>query len=326
MKQLLILPFFLLLIYATVVDADTIYLKDGQELKGVVVEDYNDRIILSTEKGETSFLKKDIEKISYEIPEENLVKLGAFYKDKGDYKRALYYYEVAYKLNPNMNEARDGVSLLSNMIFRKRESDLEKQVVLRQDIEEKMGKSATEENTAQALDIAAGKAKELKAHVGISIESVGPHIKVSKVLKGSPADEAGVREGDSIISIWGKLIKYMQPKDIYDLFLNSEVSEIRITGSRDISLILGKNHLLGGAEERVGARLKVELEGLTVDQITLGGPVDKAGILKGDRITKISNSSTRYMPFESACKLIEGTKGDSINLEIQREFIIWKKG
>lgn len=324
MRYLSLPPLILLLILMCgPLCADTILLKDGQELKGVVVEDYHDRVVFSTEKGEVGLSKKSIEKISYETQEENLVKLGDFYRDKGDYKLALYYYEAAYKLNPDMKEAQQGTLLATNMIFCKRESDLEKEVALKQDTEENLGRPLKDE-TFESKPLEA-KIHELWEKVGISIENVGPDMKVSKVLKKSPADKAGIEEQDVIVSVWGKLIKYMQPNDVYDLLLHSEVSELRITVSRNKSILLKKNHVFDPAERKIGGRLSMEFEGLTVIKVDSAGPLENAGVLEGDRITRLADSSTRYMPLEVAYKLIETTKNNTLSLDIQREVVLWKR-
>jgi len=322
MKYFLILPLFLFLI-AKGLYADTVLLKDGQELKGVVVEDYHDRIVLSTEKGEIGVFKKEIDRISYDTKWEDFVKLGALYKDKGDYKPALYYYEAAYKLNPDSKEARDGISLVTNVMFRKKESDLEKEVALRQDTEERMGKAVSGEVfEAKATEASINK---LWNSVGLAIENTGSDIKVRSVLKDSPAGKEGIKGGDEVISIWGKLVKYMQLEEVYSLFLASNVSEIRVNIARDKSVEVKKSRVFGGAEDMTGARLSMELEGLTVSDIKEEGPFKKAGILKGDMITRLGGVSTRYMPLEIAYKIIEDLKGDSLDLEIQREVILWRK-
>jgi hypothetical protein len=59
---------YILLLVATVcglcaagnAPADTVYVKDGKELKGIVVEDFKDRIIFSTADGEITVMKSDI--------------------------------------------------------------------------------------------------------------------------------------------------------------------------------------------------------------------------------------------------------------------------
>ena len=44
---------------------------DEKRVKGVVVEDYDDRIVLSTIDGEKSIMKQKIERILYDMDEQN---------------------------------------------------------------------------------------------------------------------------------------------------------------------------------------------------------------------------------------------------------------
>lgn len=324
MRHLLIPPLFLFLIICGAVSADTIYLKDGQEVKGVIVEDYHDRIIISTEKGEIGTAKKDIEKISYSDLADNFVKLGAYYKDKGDYKTALYYYEAAYKIAPDMKEAREGSLLVNSLLFNKKESDLAEQVRLRQDTEEKLGVQAGNEDISQSA-ILGKKAQEILNRTGLSVQILGNDIAVKEVLRGSPAREAGVDKGDIIVSVWGKLLRYMQIKDVYDLFLKGSSNEIKLVVSREIKVLLKRNGFFKGSEDMIGARLVMELEGLTVKEVMPQGPFDKAGVLKGDRITRIGDSPTRYISLEAVCETIEKTQADSLIFEIQRELSFWRE-
>ncbi|MFA4842837.1 MAG: PDZ domain-containing protein [Candidatus Omnitrophota bacterium] len=314
---------FIVALTCQVLRADTILLRDGQELKGVIVEDYHDRVVISTEKGEIGAAKNNIDKISYDSADENLVKLGAFYKDRGDYKLALHYYESARKINPDLKEAREGSLLVTNMMMNKKEADVARDIAMRQDTEENMGRP----QPAEQLEINAVRkgADELWSAAGISIEKAGSDVEVAKVMNKSPAYEAGMRPRDTIVSIWGKLIKYMPLENVYDLFLSSKVSEIRVTIAREESAAPRGKFLFGGAEDIIGARLSMELDGLTVSEVRTAGPFDDAGILKDDRITKINAASTRYMPLESFYKMIEDIKGKTLKLEIQREITLWRK-
>jgi len=321
-RGLAILPFFLLVL-CTVLNADIMYLKNGQEVKGVIVEDYHDRVVLSAEKGESYYLKNQIEKIRYDTPEANLVKMGQIYKDKGEYKAALYYYRAAHKINPDMKEAQDGTILLTNLILQTREQDLEAQIAIKQDTEEKMGKVTGKKNLSVSLGI---RAEELQRRLGISIRVIDSQVKVDKVFKKSVAYEAGIKKGDTIISVWGKLVRYMQLEDVYTLLLSGTINELKMVIARKAPLVLNEKRIFRGAEEMIGGRLRTKFRGLMVISILEAGPLKKAGIIEGDLLIKIGESPTRYMPLESAYKLIEETKKGLLNLEIQREFAIWKRG
>lgn len=322
MRWLFILPFAFALTCQAVC-ADTVLLRDGQEIKGVIVEDYHDRVVVSAEKGEMGITKEKIDKISYDNPEDNLVKLGAFYKDKGDYKRALYYYESARKINPDLKEAQDGSVLVTNLMMNKQEADAAADVAMKQDTEDHMGvQDAAAQSEADAIKKSAD---ELWSSTGLVIEKAGPDIKTGRVMDKSPAYEAGIRANDTIVSVWGKLAKYMPLENVYGLFLSGGVTETRVVIARDEAVAVKNQSLFGGAEEMIGARLSMEPDGMTVSDVKAAGPFDNAGILKGDRITRVGASSTRYMPLESAYKMIEGTKTGTLDLEIQRETVFWRK-
>ncbi|NQU74292.1 MAG: PDZ domain-containing protein, partial [Candidatus Omnitrophica bacterium] len=263
------------------------------------------------------------EKIRYDTPEANLVKMGQIYKDKGEYKAALYYYKAAHKINPDMKEAQDGTILLTNLILQTREQDLEAQIAIKQDTEEKMGKVTGKKNLSVSLGI---RAEELQRRLGISIRVIDSQVKVDKVFKKSVAYEAGIKKGDTIISVWGKLVRYMQLEDVYTLLLSGTINELKMVIARKAPLVLNEKRIFRGAEEMIGGRLRTKFRGLMVISILEAGPLKKAGIIEGDLLIKIGESPTRYMPLESAYKLIEETKKGLLNLEIQRELAIWKRG
>ncbi|MDP3804542.1 MAG: hypothetical protein Q8Q87_03200, partial [Candidatus Omnitrophota bacterium] len=51
-KRVLLLLYTLYAIPYTLSYADAVYTEEGKELKGIVVEDYRDRVVLSTADGE----------------------------------------------------------------------------------------------------------------------------------------------------------------------------------------------------------------------------------------------------------------------------------
>ncbi|MDP8292712.1 MAG: hypothetical protein P9M04_02745, partial [Candidatus Orphnella occulta] len=61
-------------------EADTVCLKDGGQVQGIVVENYQQSIVLSTINGEKRFDKVDVKDILYDKKEQNLVKLGDYYQ------------------------------------------------------------------------------------------------------------------------------------------------------------------------------------------------------------------------------------------------------
>jgi len=149
---------------------------------------------------------------------------------------------------------------------------------------------------------------------------------VGSVLKDSSAAEAGLKTGDIIVSVWGKMLKYMQPEDIYATFLGSSVSELKIVIERAVSVETNKRGLFGGAERLLDGKLMMEFQGLTVAAVKEPGALARAGVLSGDMITGINEVPTRYMSLDAAYRLIERSHDSRVTLEVQRECIVWKKG
>ncbi len=298
-------------------------MKDGQEAKGVIVEDYQDRVVLSTDTGEKPYFKKDIEKLEYDSSEDNMLKLADIYKDKEDYKTALYYYQSVCELNPKLKEAQNGALLMTNMIMQKRERDLQQQVAMKQDTEQEMGKSSVAGMVPPDISL---KDKELQRMIGISIQIVNSQVVITKVLRNSPAFETGLKANDVIVSLWGKFIKYMQLPDIYTLFLTGTVNEVKIVVAREAALSIKEKGLFSGAENMIGGKFSMEFEGLTVAEVKKDSPLEEAGIVPGDRVTKIQLCSTRYMSLDEAYKLIEKAKIKTVSIVIEKECSVWKRG
>ena len=96
--------------------ADTVMMKDRERVKGVVVEEYSDRVVISTMDGEKELLKSKIDKIVYDFEEQNLTSLADFYQDRGMYKTAYYYYEQALKVNPDYKKAKEGLNYVHTYV------------------------------------------------------------------------------------------------------------------------------------------------------------------------------------------------------------------
>ena len=76
MKIKIVLIFLGLIFIPTVIYADTIIMKDRTRMKGLVVDEYVDRVSLSTIDGEKYVFRKDIDRIEYDTPEQNFMQMG----------------------------------------------------------------------------------------------------------------------------------------------------------------------------------------------------------------------------------------------------------
>lgn len=75
---------------------------------------------------------------------------------------------------------------------------------------------------------------------------------------------------------------------------------------------------LSGVIYGIGAEIGLKNDQITVIAPISGSPAEKAGLMKGDVITKIDNESTQGMDLDIAISKIRGDEGTKVTLQIQR--------
>ncbi len=75
---------------------------------------------------------------------------------------------------------------------------------------------------------------------------------------------------------------------------------------------------LTGSFEGIGATVEMREGRLTVVAPIKGSPAEKAGIISGDIILKVNDTTIQNMDINEAIRLIRGPKGTSVRLTIQR--------
>src|SRR3989338_4792341 len=80
--------------------ADTIILKDGRRIEGLILAEQQDCYIVKIKIGTTKVEKAMIEKIERLSSEENLVNFGNQYLESKNYDSALEQYNKALDINP----------------------------------------------------------------------------------------------------------------------------------------------------------------------------------------------------------------------------------
>lgn len=318
-SKTLIAFLFLLTAYSlqltTILHADTIYTKDGKELKGIITEDYKDRIVLSTIGGQVTVMKSDTKELYFDTEEQNLIKLAEQASDKGDYIRAFVYYDKAFKLNPESRAAKDGIVFLQGYLFKKDMSQKEEIVRRHNEFEQRGERSEIRSDEDKFND----DLKKLRRGSGIVLITSGSATRIESVRAGSPADGAGIRNGDTLVAIWGRLVGYMSLKEVIETMLEKGSLETKITLERNITVRVRP----GGS---IGAALSMQFDGLTVSAVKKGSAASEAGLEPNDIITAINGSSTRYMPLKKAIELIKRSKDGKVELTVKKEVIMWGKG
>ncbi|MDO8592137.1 MAG: hypothetical protein Q7R60_04470, partial [bacterium] len=203
-------------------------------MKGIVIEDYKDRILFSTADGEIAIMKSDIRQLYFDSEEDNLIKLAEQAKERKDFTSAFAYYDMALRANPNSKTAKDGLIFLQGYLFRKEQAKKEEEIRRREDFEEQ-GKVSVKEAVSKGWEELE---KELRSIMGITIEEArGPFPEITDVLIGSPAYEAGMRKGDFMAARWSKLTGYMSVRDVIDMLLEKPSPEIKCTIQRTLDIL-----------------------------------------------------------------------------------------
>jgi len=312
MGYILYIILLVITLWASPAAADVVYLNDNAEERGIVVEEYADRVVISTYDGEKSIFKKDIRKLIYDLPEQNLVKMGDKYLARREYERAYFYYEKACKVNPEYDLARDKMNHVMGFLFRKREQAKLQDVKRRKELE------------SWPPVPASSKKESLNESIGLRVVGEDGNIKITKVRGDSPAFKSGLRPGDTLVSVWGRFTRYMNREDIERLLLEETFGEIKLCISRKIKL--KKNTARSKSYgDIIGGRMKILPRGLTLTDLKKGGPAEKAGLMKNDLIVALNGEGTRYMPFEEAVKIIENRNNNAVVFDVRRDVTVWRK-
>ncbi|MBF0215523.1 MAG: PDZ domain-containing protein [Candidatus Omnitrophica bacterium] len=312
----MILPAFLAFPVALSL-SDTVVMKSNEKIKGVVLEQYNDRVLVSTADGETEIMKKDIGDIVYDREEQNFASMGDYYQEKRMYQKAYYSYEKALKINPDFKQARDGINYVSTYL--QQEERMIKLDHIKNMKTMTYGKIKKDEG-AYGTD---QKEKDVKKDLGIVIKSGKELYVINEVVKGSPAYTAGIKKGDVLESLWGKSVKYMD--------ISAVTSRLEDPGVMDIQVTVQRTYLFDvtRAKKSFGNRLGIkfgysEMEGLKADDIRKGSLADSKGMIKGDKIVEIQNTSTTFMTMEQILALINTEGVKKVMVKIKREIVMWK--
>ncbi|MFH1594405.1 MAG: PDZ domain-containing protein [Candidatus Omnitrophota bacterium] len=312
MKKLFIMITYLTCCCA-IAYCDTVALKDGKMIKGIIVEDFEDRVVISTYEGEKTVLKADMSKMVYDLAEQNFVALGDSYLAQDAYQKAYFYYQKALEVNPDHKAARDKMNYVMGYVYRSSEKEKIRDVARRQELEDWPVPEGGETDYESRLE----------KLIGIVLVEEDSFSKIESVVKESPAYMSGLREDDILISVWGRYTRYIQKDEIVRIMLEKNIGEIKVGIERDI-LIRRWGPGRFGHKEIIGGDLDIKFDGLIVTDIESGGPGHKSGLEENDLIVAINGESTRYMPLKEVIKRIMDSWDKDLKFTIRRDLTIWR--
>ncbi len=282
---------FLAVLLSCLTCADEVALKNGNVMKGIVVEDYKDRIVLRVARGEFTIEKKKILYVNYSRPEQNYLKMGNDYADNGDYIKALEYYNKSLEAK---SDYKDAIAAILRL------------------------KDTKERRTAKksALQTVTNREK-LKMSLGMVIEKEGNNTKVVSVYPASPASNAGIKSGDLIIRVWDVSTKYENLDNIMEILTGKAGTSVKIIIERKANVIRKK--LSWHQKVGIGISLNIKEEGLTINNVIKDGPAEMAGLRAEDIIIAVSGQSTRYLTLSESVKKMAGSEGTMLKLTTHRK-------
>lgn len=288
--------------------ADTLYLKDKSSLKGIVVEDYADRIVYSTIDGEKEILKSHITRIEYDEPIDNLINLGDSAFKNGYYKAAFKYYLLAQEINPNIADLNDKIYYTETIIYRTPEIQKREHLALKQEII-----SGRIKRPSSSKEITPWEALQKEMGISISRKKHG-RFYISDIAKDSPFKKAGALKDDGIVAIWSELCDYLTFQDLYTFLSNPHEPMTAITIERNLWL---------QDDKPLGAKIIMKWEGAVVDILSEDGAAKEAGIKNGDSIIAIDGKTIRYIPLNTVLKYLK-ERGPKTSITIRRKLTVYK--
>jgi len=285
--------------------ADTVYLNDNSEIKGIVVEEYVDRIVYSTVEGEREIGKADIVHIKRDEPADNLIALGDAAMEKGFHKVALKYYLMAQNVNPYITSLNGKIYRVETLIHKAPEMRKRQRLALKNEIMSGRPSSSPDEDDP---------AVALKKKLGIAIQERRGRFFIKDMSGESPFRKAGARKGDAIISVWSKLCDYMSLAELYELLASPGDAMINVTIERDLFMRAGAPF---------DASVVMEWEGAVVKSVPGGGGAEKAGFRARDLITAINGRPVRYVPLATVTRRL-GEADVKKSVSVRRKLNIFK--
>lgn len=300
--------------------ADTIYLKDGSQLKGLIVEEHIDRLVLSTEAGEALLERGSIRQIEYSDPAQTVFQLAKSYEAQEKLGEALAYYEKALELNPELPEAKVAADAVRNRFWAMSAQGPINEIEKQQALLDVWGQG--KKIDAIIVDRNLEQQRSLRENAGLTLQKKGDWVRVARVDAKKEARLVGLQKNDRLISIDGESLRYLGEEAVRKKMIAPRSANYTLEYERD--LFVRKKPFKTKLKE-LGVKLKFEYKGLVVSETEEGSPAETAGLQAGDLVVRINGQATRYLPIRKARELIESGVEDRIVFTVRRSAYLTRK-
>ncbi len=310
----------ILICFSSKASSDTVKLNDGYEIKGLVVEEHHDRILLSTSEGEKIFFRKAIAKIEYDDPEYSLMGLGREMESGNRWGEALSYYEKALEINPRLKEAREAVLGIKSKVWARAAEGPSSEIAKQQDLADARAARVDLEEIVRSSK--EGDTKLLWERMGLKFTRSEEWVIIRDVRRSIWMPHEKFKSGDALVSMDGKSLRYLDQAIVTREFLEPRYASAAVRIQRKISVQPPKQN---ANLKDYGFVVKQKYEGLLVSKVSPEGFADKSGLQEGDVIQGIDGEKTRYLPAKEAISKIQGKREGNLELVVERLVNITRK-
>ena len=295
-------------------------MKDGSEVKGLVVEQHEDRVILNTEKGEVPVLREKIQNILFDDPEQSFMQMGEKYEQSEQWGEALGYYEKALQLNPNFEDAKKASVRVRNHFWSKAAAGPSNEIEKRQAMYDAWDKNVSAEENFKHQSLSS--IRMLREGLGVSLGKKDDWVLLTEVVPKKDAAVAGLKKNDRLVGIDGKSLRYLNADVVRQMFLSPHYSSFTLEYERDC--VLRKTGFERDLAE-LGMQVKLDYAGTLVQKVKRQSPADRAGLKPGDLLVSAGGTAMRYLPLKKLLSVIVAGPADSSVLSVRRSVILTRK-
>ena len=267
--------------------ADEIYFTSGRSMKGLVVEEHADRLVVSTVDGEQVILRREVDEVFFDDPERNFIYLGNEALAAGDLQAAVTLYRKALQLNPRWEEGLDALRRA-------------------EDHQRRLTNGWSVADPVQAL----------WNHWGLRLAATDDYPVVAEVVPEGMAQQAGLQAADQVIAVWGESAAFRPLPEVAERLLGPAGTPVKLTIQRLVTVAATRRPAL----DWPGFEVTMAPAGLTVSKV---GPLGaSAGLKPDDLIVQLNGRLMRYVPLASARTMLREAKSRGLQVAVHRHHLI----